>query len=236
MPFLNGINWAVLMFHNGTNWLSYLNVRLFAPGWDLSHSTMTDKINSTSLKREGPAQRAQHSSWGWLKHVCRDTSLYPTHAVLCHLWPNDVRLQKLRFDMTKPEGPLASPMILLETLELGEATVCLLCPSKWRQMGSHKFLPIPDPPNPAWGCRQPHRADTDVTCLPCFCWQQLQTPHSCGSATKMRWGWFPPPFPALGSTSDVQHMPEDSLFSSGTQWSLLRSKMNSPRSCPWSLQ
>lgn len=151
MPFLNGINWAVLMFHNGTNWLSYLNVRLFAPGWDLSHSTMTDKINSTSLKREGPAQRAQHSSWGWLKHVCRHTSLHPTHAVLCHLWPNGVSLQKLRLDMTKPEGPLASPMILLETLELGEATVCLLCPSKWRQMGSHKFLPS-DPPNPAWGC------------------------------------------------------------------------------------
>lgn len=35
---------------------------------------------------------------------------------------------------------------------------------------------------------------------------------------------FPISHPALGSTSDVQHMPEDSLFSSRTQWSLFRSK------------
>lgn len=139
------------MLHKGTNWLSYLRVRLFAPGRDPSCSSMTDKINSTSLKWEGPAQRAQCSSSGQLKDVSRGKSLYPTHAVVCHLWPNDLSLQKLRFDMTKPEEPLAPSMILLETLEFGEATMCLLCPSKRSQMGSHEFLPAPDPPSPAWG-------------------------------------------------------------------------------------
>lgn len=164
MPFSNGINWAVLMFHKGTNWLSYL--RLFAPGRDLRHSTMTDKINSTSLRWEGPAQRAQHSSSCWLKPDCRDKSLYPTHAGLYHLWQNDLSLQRLRFGMTKPEEPLASSMILLKMLEFGEATVFL---SKWRQMGSHEFLPTPDPPSPARGLLAAsqgwHRCHLSTLCL-----------------------------------------------------------------------
>lgn len=147
---------------------------------------MTDKINS-SLKWEGPAQRAQHCSLGWLKHVCRDKSLHPTLAVLCHSSPNDLSLQKLRFDMTKPEGPLASSVILLKTLEFGKATVCACY--AWANEGKWAATiscPHQNPPAMLGICRQPHRGDRDVTCLPCFCWQLLQASHRCVSATKTR--------------------------------------------------
>lgn len=231
MPFLNGINWAVLMFHKGTNCFSYLNVWLLAPGWDLSRSTMTDKINSTSLEQEGPAQRAQHSSPGQLNHVCRDKSLHSTHAVLCHLWPNDLSLQKLRFDTTKPEGPLASSVILLETLEFGEATLCLLMKAN----GQPRIPAHSRSPKPCWGVQAAshrwHRGHLSALLL----LTTTPNPSQGWQCYKDQVRLCPAPFPALGSTSDVQHMPEDSLFSSGTQWGLLRSKMNSPRSCLWSL-
>lgn len=136
------------MFHKGTNWLSYLKSGCLlldeiwaAPPWQTRLTHLWS----------GKGQLREPSTLGWLKHVCRDKPLHPTHALLCHSWPNDLSLQKLRFDMTKPKGPLASSVILPKTLEIGEAAVCLLCLGKWRQMVSHKFLPTPESPNPAWG-------------------------------------------------------------------------------------
>lgn len=185
MPFLNGINWAVLMFYNGTNWLSYLNVRLFAPGWDLSSSSVTDKINSTSLRREGPAQRAQHSSLDWLKHICRDKSIphmqyFATYDPMIWVsrswdltWPSQKDLWPLQWSFSR-HWSLEKPL-------------CACCAwaneGKWAATNS---CPHQIPQTLLGGCRQTRRGDTDVTCLPCFCWQQLQTPHRCDSATKMR--------------------------------------------------
>lgn len=104
------------------------------------------------------------------------------------------------------------------------------------QMGSQEFLPTPDPPNHAWGLQAASQRWHRCHLSALFLLATTPNPHRCGSATKTRWGCFPSLFPALGSTTGVQHMPEDSLFSSGTQWGLLRSKVSSPLSCLWSLQ
>lgn len=118
------------------------------------------------------------------------------------IWPSQKDLWPLQWSFPRPwrlEKPLC-------------ACYAWANEGKWSATNS---CPHQNPLTLLGVCRQPHRGDTDVTCLPCFCWQQLQASHRCVSATKKRWACFPPFFPALGSTSDVQHMPEDSLFSSG---------------------
>lgn len=142
--------------------------------------------------------------------------------------------------MVKPEEPLVPSRVPLQTSRFGEATTCLLCPTKARQGGQPRLPASPRSsrsPKPCSGAAGSLVEVTRMSSVYLVPADNSSKPLT-GARVLQSQGYVLSrlPSPTPGSAGDVHHVPVDSSLSAGTWWSSFRSKMNSPRSCLWSPQ